>query len=59
MDKSAFYKFKPEEEKMQGIVYLLIEMFKIRRCINMLNMHPEFAKNSSAKNGLSLLQDTE
>ena len=43
-DKSALYKFKPEEEKMQGIVYLLIEMFKIRRCIKMLNMYPEIAK---------------
>ena len=43
MDKSAFYKFKPEEERTQGIVHLLIEMFKIRRKINMLNMYPEIA----------------
>ena len=43
MDKSAFYKFKPEEERMQGIAYLLIEMFKLRRSINTLNMHPEIA----------------
>ena len=33
MDKSAFYKFCPEEEKTQGISYLLLEMFKIRRHI--------------------------
>ena len=43
MDKSAFYKFKPEEERTQGIAHLLIEMFKIRRKINMLNMYPEIA----------------
>ena len=43
MDKSAFYKFSPGEGKSQGIVYLLIEMFKIRRSINILNMHPEKA----------------
>ena len=43
MDKSAFYKFKPEEEKMQGIGYLFLEMFKIRRQINILNMQPEMA----------------
>ena len=43
MDKSAFYKFKPEEERMQGIAYLLIEMFKLRRSINLLKMHPEIA----------------
>ena len=43
MDKSSCYKFNLEEEKMQGIVYLLIEMFKIRRSINKLNMHPEMA----------------
>ena len=42
-DKSAFYKFSPGEEKTQGIAYLLIEMFKIRRSINILNMHPEKA----------------
>ena len=40
MDKSAFYKFCHEEEKSQGIAYLLLEMFKIRRTINILNMHP-------------------
>ena len=39
MDKSAFFKFKPEEERMQGIAHLLIEMFKIRRSINMLLRH--------------------
>ena len=43
MDKSAFYKFKPEEEKMQGIGYLFLEMYKIRRQINILNMIPEIA----------------
>jgi hypothetical protein len=43
MDKSAFYKFSPGEGKTQGIEYLLIEMFKIRRSINILNMHPEKA----------------
>ena len=30
MDKSAFYKFCPEEEKTQEISYLLLEMFKIK-----------------------------
>ena len=43
MDKSAFYKFCHEEEKTQGIAYLLLEMFKIRRSINILNRHPEKA----------------
>ena len=43
MDKSAFYGFNREEEKTQGIAYLLIEMFKIRRSINILNMHQEIA----------------
>ena len=43
MDKSAFFKFSPEEEKVQGIGYLLLEMFKIRRQINLLNMQPEIA----------------
>ena len=28
---------------MQGIAYLLIDMFKIRRNINMLYIHPEMA----------------
>ena len=43
MDKSAFYKFKPEEEKMQGIGFLFLEMFKIRRQINILNRQLEMA----------------
>ena len=43
MDKSAIFKFKPEEEKMQGIGYLFLEMFKIRRQITLLNMQPEIA----------------
>ena len=43
MDKSAFYKFSPGEEKMQGIAYLLIEMVKIRTRFNVLKMHPEKA----------------
>ena len=38
-----FFKFSPEEEKEQGIGYLLFEMFKIRRQINVLNMQPEIA----------------
>ena len=49
MDKSAFYKFKPEEERTQGIAYLLIEMFKIRRSINILNMHPETVQMNISK----------
>ena len=44
MDKSAFYEFNPGEEKTQGIAYQLIEMFKIRRRIYLLNMHPEKGK---------------
>ena len=43
MDKSAFYGFHHTEEKSQRIAYLLIEMFKIRSSINILNMHPEKA----------------
>ena len=43
MDKSAFYKFCPEEEKTQEISYLLLEMFKIRRHVSVLNMQPEVA----------------
>jgi hypothetical protein len=38
MDESAFFKFSPEKEKMQGIGYFLLEMFKIRRQIDILNM---------------------
>ena len=41
MDKPAFFKFSPQEEKVQGDGYLLLEMFKIRRQINLLNMQPE------------------
>ena len=43
MDKSAFYGFNREEEKTQGIAYLLTEMLKIRRSINAINIHPEMA----------------
>ena len=43
MDKSAFFKINPEEEKDQGIAYLFLEMFKIRRQINVSNMQPELA----------------
>ena len=43
IDNSAFFKSNPEEEKEQGIAYLLLEMFKIRRQINVLNMQPETA----------------
>ena len=43
MDKSAFYKFNPEEQNMQVIAYILIEKFKISS-INMLKLHPEIAK---------------
>ena len=41
MDKGAFFKFSPDKEKIQGIGFLLLEMFKIRRRINTLNMQPE------------------
>ena len=47
MDKSAFYKFSPGEGKTKGIVDLLMEMLKIRRSINILNMHPEKADEYS------------
>ena len=43
MDKSAFFKINPEEEKYQGIACLFLEMFKIRRQINVLNIQPELA----------------
>ena len=43
IDKSVYYKFNPGEEKTQGIAYLLIEMFKIRRSISILYMHPDMA----------------
>ena len=43
MDKSAFYKFCHEEEKSQGFAHLLLEMFKIRRTINILHENPEKA----------------
>ena len=43
IDKSLLYKFSPGEEETQEIAYLLIEMFKIRRSLNILNMHPEMA----------------
>ena len=35
---------------MQGIMYLLMEMFKIRRYINMLNIHHEIAKEYFSQN---------
>ena len=44
MDKSAFYKFCHEEEESQGIAYLLLEMFKIRRTISVLNTNPDQAE---------------
>ena len=44
MDKSAFYKFRPEAEKLQGCVFIMIEMLKIRRSTNILNMRPEMVK---------------
>ena len=44
MDKSVFYKFCHEEERSQGIAYLLLEMFKIRRTINILHLHPNKAE---------------
>ena len=43
MDKSAFFKFSPEEAEMQEIGHLLLEMFEIRRQINILNMQSEIA----------------
>ena len=56
MDKSAFFKFSPEEEKMQGIGYLLLEMFKIRRQINILNICSlKLQVYSSTKNGVNRL----
>ena len=53
MDKSAFFKFSPEEEKEQGIGYLLLEMFKIRRQINVLNMQPEIASKINEQTRVS------
>ena len=44
MDKSAFYKFCHEEEESQGIAYMLLEMFKIRRTISVLNANPDQAE---------------
>ena len=37
------FKAKLNETKTQGIAYLLMEMFKIRRSKNILHMHPEKA----------------
>ena len=62
MDKSAFFKFKPEEEKVQGIGYLFLEMFKIRRQITVLNVQPETAsmffsqKQSKPKTGYRIIK---
>ena len=50
IDKAAFYKFKPEEEKVQGIVYPLIED-------TICTLRSQ--KSSEAKKMLSLLPDTE
>ena len=44
MDKSALYKFCHEEEESQGIAYMLLEMFKIRRTISVLNANPDQAE---------------
>ena len=43
MDKSVFYTFRPEEEINQGTAYILLESFKIRICINVINGNPEVA----------------
>jgi hypothetical protein len=59
MDKSAFFKFSPEEEKVQGIGYLMMEMFKIRRQINLLNMQPEIASKFFSQKWSKRLQDIE
>ena len=55
MDKTVFYKLKPEEEVNQGIAYLLLEMFKLQRRINTLNLRLtlESANEFSLKNMLS------
>ena len=58
MDKSAFYKFCHEEEKSQGFVHLLLEMFKIRRTINILHENPEKATNTLNSSGTNQFQDT-
>ena len=44
MNKSAFYKFCHEEEESQSIAYMLLEMFKIRRTISVLNANPDQAE---------------
>jgi len=60
MDKSTFDKFCHEEEESQGIAYMLLEMFKIRRTISVLNANTRIKqKNSSNSNGANLLLDTE
>ena len=51
MDKTALYKFLNEEEN-QGIPRILIEMFKICRCLEVLNDYSGLAEdkfNETAK----------
>ena len=43
MDKTALFKSWPEEELNQGIASMLLNLFKIKRCINLFNMYLNLA----------------
>ena len=47
MDKSAFYEFKPKEERTQGIAHLLIEMFKSEEKSTCSTCIPKLQTNTS------------
>ena len=51
MNKSAFYKLNPGEEKMQRIAYVLNEMLKSGEILTCLISAQVWEKNSSSKNG--------
>ena len=59
MEKSVFYIFWLDEETNQRIAWILLESFKIRRCMNIIHENPELQKSSWTRNGMNLLQDTK
>ena len=56
-----FYAFRPDEEINQGIVYILPESLKIRRCITLVHKNPEIAEDlfNVVQKWVNLLQDTK
>jgi hypothetical protein len=52
IDKSAFFKFSPEEEKMQEIGHLLLKIFKISYNSERLFVQIRYKEHTDLKNKL-------